>query len=417
MEHAADGLSQGSVSLPPGFDPSTHQPFDRPTSVAVLLRADALLDESEPEQALALYGRVVGAPDIYISAAAHFGAGTALYRLDREAEAVAEWERAATMAETPFTYRAWRQVAAARVREGDLRAAIDAYRQCERRAPSEDRAEIASRLGWLSKETGNTSAAGRYFSRSRGDAAAPYLTYLIMAVTIVVSIAASANVTMDPLVGKDWPLIEQLGLNKYLVAHGELYRLITVTLVHDPTSFLHLFFNMYALYYAGTLVERLYGPRLMLVFYVLCGIAGSTMTFVFGDALGGVGASGAIFGLFGVVLVATRFHRSMLDRQWSAIASQIGFLIVLNLVIGLVGALNIDNFAHIGGLLAGLWLGLIIPPGRVPTLGSMWQQQRGTPRPRAQVLGLRLLGVAALLAVIAVGVIVGTDKWMTPFGL
>lgn len=417
MEHAADGLSQGSVSLPPGFDPSTHQPFDRPTSAAVLLRADALLDESEPEQALALYGRVVGAPDTYTSAAAHFGAGTALYRLDREAEAVAEWERAANMAETPVTYRAWRQVAAARVRAGDLRAAIDAYRQCERRAPSEDRAEIASRLGWLSKETGNQGAAGRYFSRSRGDAAAPYLTFLIMAVTIIVSIAASANVTMDPVFGKDWPLIDQLGLNKYLVAHGEWYRLITVTLVHDPTSFLHLFFNMYALYYAGTLVERLYGSRLMLVFYVLCGIAGSTMTFVFGDALGGVGASGAIFGLFGVVLVATRFHRSMLDRQSSAIASQIGILIVINLVIGLVGALNVDNFAHIGGLLAGLWLGLIIPPGRVPTLGSMWQQQRGTPRPRAQVLGLRLLGVAALLAVIAVGVIVGTDKWMAPFGL
>jgi len=83
------------------------------------------------------------------------------------------WLRATTFGETPVTYRAWRQVAAARVREGDLARAVEAYHQCERRAPRQDRAEIASRLGWLNKESGNAGAANRYFARSRGQTSRP----------------------------------------------------------------------------------------------------------------------------------------------------------------------------------------------------------------------------------------------------
>jgi membrane associated rhomboid family serine protease len=412
MDPSAKGLSQGPVTLPPGFDPTIHQPFDRNTAIAVLRRADELLEENEPEQALALYGRVVGAPDRDVQAAAMYGSGNVLYRLDREPEALGAWQRATSVGETPATYRAWRQVAAALVRQNDLRGAVDAYRQSERRAPREDRAEIASRLGWLSKETGNSGAAGRYFASSRGEPLAPFVTYLIIGLTVITSFAAMNGMTTDLFgVIHYSPLLLQLEMNKVLIAHGELYRLLSVTLVHDPVNLLHLLFNMYALYYAGMLVERLYGPWLMLGFYVLCGIAGSTATFVFGEANYGVGASGAVFGLFGVVLVATRVHRAMLDRQWSAIAGQIGVLIVINLVIGFSGALNVDNFAHLGGLAAGLWLGLLIPPVQAPTLSSMWQQQRPVGRSRAQTLVIQVAGIALLLGVIGAGVVSGTDKW------
>lgn len=413
MERATQGLqSEGPTDLPLDFDPSVRGPLDRNTAIAALRHADDLLEESEPEQALALYARTVGMADRDVSAAALYGMGNALYRLDREDEARQAWERATTLGETPVTYRAWRQVAAARVREGDLRGALDAYRQCERRAPREDRPEIASRLGWLSKETGNTGAAGRYFARSRGDTLKPFLTYLIIAVTVVTSISAMNGGTTLPGLGYIPGSLElQLALNKPLVAQGELYRLVTVTLVHDPQDILHLLFNMYALWYAGVLVERMYGSWVMAVFYVLCAIAGSVASYVFGDAPSAVGASGAIFGMFGVVLVATRFHHSILDRQSRAIASQIGVLIVINLVIGFSGAFNIDNAAHVGGLLAGVWLGLVIAPSQVPTLGSLWQSPRGGDKPRSQVLALRLLGVAALLGVIGLGLVAGTTKW------
>jgi hypothetical protein len=124
-----------------------------------------------------------------------------------------------------------------------------------------------------------------------------------------------------------------------------------------------------------------------------------------------VGASGAIFGLFGIVLVATRYHQAILDRQSRAIASQIGFLIVLNLVIGFSGALgNIDNFAHVGGLAAGIWLAILIPPGAVPTLISFWQNQRGEPS-RLSRVGPPVLGVIALVGVLIAGYTIGTSQW------
>lgn len=418
MDRASEGLRfEGSTSLPPGFDPSVAGPLDRPTAIALIRHADELMEASEPEHALALYGRTIGASDKDISAAALYGMGNALYRLDRDGEALGAWERVTTLGETPATYRAWRQVAAARVRGGDLSGALDAYRQCERRAPAPDKAEIASRLGWLSKETGNKRAAGRYFARSRGDAIPSFMTYLMIAVTVVVSLVAmggGGSMVGRVYVNQGGPLELQLLLDKILVAHGEIYRLLSVVLVHDPTNIFHLAFNMYALWYAGQIVERMYGARLLLFFYVLGGVAASISSYVFGDSVEAVGASGAIFALFGIVLVSTRYHHAVLDQQMRAIASQVGILILLNLVFGFAGVFgNVDNSAHVGGLLAGLWLGLLIPPGRVPTLASLWHTPGGGDRSRLDQLGLPLLGVAALVAVLVAGYVVGTGKWQS----
>ena len=79
------------------------------------------------------------------------------------------WEAVVKLGETPSTYPAWRNLAAARVRSGDLRGAMRAYREADRRAPAADKAEIATRLGWLAKETGDAGTAKRYFARGRGD--------------------------------------------------------------------------------------------------------------------------------------------------------------------------------------------------------------------------------------------------------
>jgi hypothetical protein len=173
-----------------------------------------------------------------------------------------------------------------------------------------------------------------------------------------------------------------------------------------------LLFNMYALWYAGQLVERMYGAKLLLFFYVLSGIAASIASYAFGDGVAAVGASGAIFGLFGIVLVATRFHHAILDMQSRAIASQVGMLILLNLFLGISGIFgNVDNSAHVGGLLAGLWLGAIMAPGRVPTLAALWQTPPGARSSGFSQLGLPLLGVVALVAVMVAGFFVGTSKW------
>jgi membrane associated rhomboid family serine protease len=388
-------------------DPTTPGPLDRATAAALLARADELLAAGEYAAARAAYGRLVGMPDAGLTAAALVGAGEALYRLDDDEGARQCWEQASRLPENPITYRAYRQVAAARVRDGDLRGARDAYREAERRAPAGDRAEIASRLGWLNKELGDQRAAGRWFSRSRPGEPSTMATYGVIAVTVVVSFLA-----MQPA-GSD--LLALLWLDKQGLAAGEWWRLVTPVLVHG--GLLHLMFNMYFLYLVGPLVEQLYGSARFLLLYALTAAAGSAASYLFGGPAPSVGASGAIFGLCGVLLAVSAVHRPILDRRGRAIMSQIGFLVVLNLMIGFgFGALldaNIDNAAHIGGLLAGLWLGLVLPPIRA-TLASYWQQPSGSgSAPGAALAGgataaadRRLMTLLRSLAVLAVAVVV-----------
>ena len=389
-----------------GTDPRTPGPLDRATATALLARADELLASGEYPAARAAYTRLVGTPDAAITAAALVGAGEALYRLDDEEGARQCWEQAARLPENPSTYRALRQVAAARVRAGDLRGARDAYGEAERRAPAAERAEIASRLGWLNKELGDSRAAGRWFSRSRAGNPTTVASYTIIGVTIVVSFLAFQAGGAD--------LFGILALDKPRLAAGEWWRLVSPVLVHG--SLLHLLFNMYFLYLVGPLVEQLYGSFRFLVLYALTAAAGSAASFLFGGPFQSVGASGAIFGLCGVLLAVSLIHRPVLDRRGRALMSQIGGLVVLNLVIGFgfdaLGA-PIDNAAHVGGLLAGLWLGFVLPPIRA-TLSSYWQRPAGAPGAPtaapaggAAALDPRLVGLVRLVAVLAVaGVVV-----------
>ena len=152
---------------------------------------------------------------------------------------------------------------------------MDAYREADRRAPAEDKAEIAARLGWLAKETGNTGAANRYFARSRG-ALGFGLTIAVIILTAAVSLIAENEPSQ--------PILQELWLDRFDVRQGELYRLLSVTLVHG--GLLHLFLNMYALWVVGPIVEQIWGRRLFVLFYVLTAIAASTASFLMSPGAG-----------------------------------------------------------------------------------------------------------------------------------
>ncbi len=390
--------------VPPG-QPSRgvigNGPLTREQALALLDRAAELFELGEYPDAANHYRRVVGFDDAGVTGSALLGLGQALYRLDDEAGAVATWESVLELPENPATYRAWREVAAARVREGDLGGAATAYREADRRAPPEDKAEIAARLGWLAKETGNAGAARRYFSRSRGNGSAVMASWIVIGLTVVVSLTA---MSMDGL-----GLYQMLWLDKLAVADGEYWRLWTVTLVHAPGNLLHLGFNMYALFIVGPLVERLYGMRLFILFYLLCAAGGSIGSFVFGGPQPSVGASGAVFGFFGLVLASTRRHVPLIDRRSRALVAQIGTLILINLAFGVLLARFIDNAAHIGGLLTGLWLGFLIAPGKVPTMRTAFQRPGQLTTSEGMPPLMSAIGVAFLVLVLAIGIVVGTD--------
>lgn len=391
-----DGAASGGQTV----DPSISGPLSLAQARALLERGDALLADGDFADAGRCYQRVVGYGDPAITGVALLGLGEALFRLDQDDAALQTWESILQLPETPATYPALRNVAAARVRAGDLRGAAAAYRNAERRAPPEDRAEIASRLGWLSKELGDTGASRRYFARARGDSPMVSLTVAIIALTTAISFACFTTAGARDLV----PLLE---LNKFDVANGEYWRLWTVTLVH--VSVLHLLFNMYALWLVGPIVERFYGSIVFGLMYLLCAAAGSVASFVFGGDIPSVGASGAIFGLVGVLIAAQRAHDPMVDRRTRSLLGVLVPLVIINFVFDLFFAGSIDIAAHIGGLLAGMWLGWLLVPARVQTMAGHWQLPGGsTARPPA-VTALRTLGVLALVVVLVVGIVIGTD--------
>lgn len=127
---------------------------------------------------------------------------------------------------------------------------------------------------------------------------------------------------------------------------GEYYRMLTSAFLHSPSFLLHIAFNMYALLAFGSQVERLLGGARYLVLYLVAALGGSVATLLFlSPYTPSVGASGAVFGLFGAYFVFARTLR--------ADTSQIMLLIGFNLVIGFTFGGVINNYAHIGGLVSG----------------------------------------------------------------
>jgi membrane associated rhomboid family serine protease len=369
----------------------------------ILEQAREAASRGEYELASTLFARLVGNPDPAVHVAGLLGLADSRYRLDDEEGALQAWIVATQGPDTPLTWQAWVALAGARVRQGDLPGATRAYREAERRAPPEERPAIASRLGWLNKEMGNRFTAQRYFGRARAAAFTPLATWAVLAITIAVSLWTF----LSPQGGQ---LEAVLALDKQAVRDGEYWRLFTVTLVHG--GYIHLAFNMYALYIVGPLVEALYGRVLFLVFYLVAAAGGSVASYLFLPGVS-VGASGAIFGLFGLIFVATFIHRPMIGRQARAITSQIGILIVINLVIGFgIGGFGgfgtIDNAAHVGGLLAGAWMGFVVVPRGAATLASLWQRVSGTQASARQRYGgaIAVGGLAAVVVVILVALLV-----------
>lgn len=378
-------------------DPTRPGPLDPAVAIALLEQARTLAAGGDWEPAAAAFSRVVGCADPDLHLAALLGLAECRYRMDDETGALQAWLAATQAPEGPLTWRAWTALAGARVREGDLVGATRAYREAERRAPEAERPAIAARLGWLSKEQGDGRSADRWFSRSRGPGLGgrPVVTLAILLVTLVIGVGGVLSPDIE-LLTYQWFALWKPG-----VAAGEWWRLVTVVLVHGGA--LHLAFNLYALWIVGPIVESLYGPVRFLGLYILCAIAGSTASYLFLPGLLSVGASGAIFGLFGVLLVADRVHRPALTRGARNLTTQIGGLIVLNIAIGFISP-SIDNAAHIGGLVAGAWLGLTIVPAGAITLGGLWQ---GVMDDRRRRLIVAICGVAVVLGFGILGVAVG----------
>lgn len=137
-----------------------------------------------------------------------------------------------------------------------------------------------------------------------------------------------------------------------LIALGEWWRLFTPVLVHAGA--LHLAMNMFVLYIYGQNAEEAFGSIRFVAVYIVSGLTGSAFSYAFGSGNSSVGASGAVFGVVGALIVYLYNRRS---SQFIAqhLRGMLTFL-ALNAVIGFALP-NIDIMAHLGGLVGGLLLG------------------------------------------------------------
>lgn len=144
---------------------------------------------------------------------------------------------------------------------------------------------------------------------------------------------------------------------------GEYWRLITPIFLHG--GLLHLVFNGFALYQLGPLCELLFGHIRFAVIFLLCGIGGSLLSITMNPRVVAVGASGAIFGLAGLLIVmALRQHTQLSAVFRRSLLRSLVPCIGYNLFLGMTVP-GIDNWGHIGGLAMGAVVGLAVRPARI----------------------------------------------------
>ncbi|GGE34368.1 putative rhomboid protease YdcA [Pullulanibacillus camelliae] len=146
-----------------------------------------------------------------------------------------------------------------------------------------------------------------------------------------------------------------VGSNVYVIAFHQWWRLITPLFIHLGLS--HVFFNCFSIFLFAPALEALLGKWKFAIAYFGSGIIANILQLFFDSPYYYVGASGAIFGLFGVFLFIIALRRYLLDKQSQQV---ILVILVINVAWTLFFPSNIDVLGHIFGLLAGFVLGPIL---------------------------------------------------------
>ena len=190
----------------------------------------------------------------------------------------------------------------------------------------------------------------------------PILTYALIAVNVLVAVATIVTGEGIGGAGGDSPLVNEGALSRDGIADGGFWRLVTSGFLHAGLP--HLLMNMFALYLLGTMLEPAIGRWRFAAIYLVSMLAGSFGALLLEPTGLTVGASGAIFGLFGAAFVLMR------ARGINPMETGLGAVILLNLLItfALPDVLSVGG--HVGGLIGGgLAAAALEPPGlrrRVP---------------------------------------------------
>jgi membrane associated rhomboid family serine protease len=218
------------------------------------------------------------------------------------------------------------------------------------------------------------------------------IIFLISNVFVFLLMWSSSGLSSAALWEPQYPVLIAYGakLNFLIKENHEWWRFVTPVFIHIGLA--HLLVNMYGLWMIGPYVERLYGSAKFVVLWVITGIAGVAASYLSlrpGMAVGPVGrflfratdgpaagASGALFGLIGLLFVfGIKFRHELPEGFKRAFGTGLLPVIMINLFIGYLGRGFIDNAAHLGGLFSGALFGLVIGykrPGERAGVAVVW---------------------------------------------
>ncbi len=176
------------------------------------------------------------------------------------------------------------------------------------------------------------------------------VTKVLIAINVVVFLVEVATGALNSI-------LEQVRLGglvpAYVALNHEYWRMFTVMFLHE--SFLHILFNMVALWFLGEYTEAILGHVKFLVLYLVTGLAGSVLIVLLAAPLGvTVGASGAIFGVFGALIAYAYLNRHH-DYMARAMFGQLMFWLMLNVVLGFTQS-GLSWQGHVGGFVTGFVL-------------------------------------------------------------
>ncbi|GAA0443331.1 hypothetical protein GCM10008983_20670 [Lentibacillus halophilus] len=205
--------------------------------------------------------------------------------------------------------------------ESDLSEQISSYQK-----------KIAEQMKWKQQDMENLFTKGK-----------PFITYVLLAVNVFLFLLLAINggsTSTETLIrfGAKY--------NPAILEQGEWWRIVTSMFLH--IGIVHLAMNMLAVFYLGSAVESIYGSVRFVMIYFLAGIGGGLASFAFTANIS-AGASGALFGLFGALLFFGVMHKQVFFRT---MGMNVILLVGINIIFGL-SVPQIDNGAHMGGLIAG----------------------------------------------------------------
>jgi len=183
------------------------------------------------------------------------------------------------------------------------------------------------------------------------------LTFGIIAINVIVYIFSS--IFSASIIDMDMKTLVEMGAlyGPYVVLKGEWWRLFTAMFLHGGMT--HILMNMFSLYLIGRGVEMYFEKKAYVSIYLFSGLLGGLASLYMHPDSVGVGASGAIFGVFGALAGFFLAHRDKIEDHSKAFMKDFGMVLGINLVLGL-SIPSIDVSAHIGGLVVGLIGGFVI---------------------------------------------------------